>query len=197
MPVMRRVQMSTPPSAATHPRAIPLPPPGPPNTPPLAPPPPPPPHDGVAAPAGKDQSELAAIVAQARADGIPLSVVVVQGNPWHDSSLRDLATEVGKFQHGTVAVFSDDWMGTYSDSISRVHLEWAEDAAKWKGGKSEEAVQIFADRLQQPESVPWTGFTSVLLAGTVAAVGGLYWVKRRRAASAAPDSADESVSASA
>ncbi|WP_249359155.1 DUF6676 family protein [Nocardia cyriacigeorgica] len=153
--------------------------------------------DGVAAPAGKDQSELAAIVAQARADGIPLSVVVVQGNPWHDSSLRDLATEVGKFQHGTVAVFSDDWMGTYSDSISRVHLEWAEDAAKWKGGKSEEAVQIFADRLQQPESVPWTGFTSVLLAGTVAAVGGLYWVKRRRAASAAADSVEDSASASA
>ncbi|WP_256673408.1 Rv1476 family membrane protein [Nocardia cyriacigeorgica] len=154
-------------------------------------------HDGVAAPEGKDQSELAALVAQARADGIPLSVVVVQGNPWHDSSLRDLATEVGKFQHGTVAVFSDDWMGTYSDSISRVHLEWAEDAAKWKGGKSEEAVQIFADRLQQPESVPWTGFTSVLLAGTVAAVGGLYWVKRRRAASAAAGSADDSASASA
>ncbi|WP_228806771.1 DUF6676 family protein [Nocardia cyriacigeorgica] len=153
--------------------------------------------DGVAAPEGKDQSELAALVAQARADGIPLSVVVVQGNPWHDSSLRDLATEVGKFQHGTVAVFSDDWMGTYSDSISRVHLEWAEDAAKWKGGKSEEAVQIFADRLQQPESVPWTGFTSVLLAGTVAAVGGLYWVKRRRAASAAAGSADDSASASA
>lgn len=153
--------------------------------------------DGVAAPAGKDQSELAAIVAQARADGIPLSVVVVQGNPWHDSSLRDLATEVGKFQHGTVAVFSDDWMGTYSDSISRVHLEWAEDAAKWKGGKSEEAVQIFTDRLQQPESVPWTGFTSVLLAGTVAAVGGLYWVKRRRAASAAADSVEDSASASA
>ncbi|WP_228815066.1 DUF6676 family protein [Nocardia cyriacigeorgica] len=153
--------------------------------------------DGVAAPEGKDQSELAALVAQARADGIPLSVVVVQGNPWHDSSLRDLATEVGKFQHGTVAVFSDDWMGTYSDSISRVHLEWAEDAAKWKGGKSEEAVQIFADRLQQPESVPWTGFTSVLLAGTVAAVGGLYWVKRRRAASAAAGSADDSGSASA
>lgn len=153
--------------------------------------------DGVAAPKGKDQSELAAIVAQARADGIPLSVVVVQGNPWHDSSLRDLATEVGKFQHGTVAVFSDDWMGTYSDSISRVHLEWAEDAAKWKGGNSVEAVQIFTDRLQQPESVPWTGFTSVLLAGTVAAVGGLYWIKRRRAAAAADESADESVSASA
>ncbi|MFE3445646.1 DUF6676 family protein [Nocardia sp. NPDC059180] len=155
--------------------------------------------DGVAAPEGKDQSELAAIVAQARADGIPLSVVVIQGNPWHDSSLRDLATEVGKFQHGTVAVFSDDWMGTYSDSISRVHLEWAEDAAKWKGGKSEEAVQIFTDRLHEQESVPWTAFTSVLLAGTVLAVGGLYWLKRRRAASATADadSVEDSAATSA
>lgn len=136
--------------------------------------------NAVAAPRGVEQDGLAAIAAEARVQGIDLSIVVVEGNPAHDSELRDLATEVAKFQHGTVAVFSADWIGTTSDSISRVRLEWAEDKAKFKGGKSEEAAQIFVDRLTQPETVSWTAITSVLLAGLVLAVTGLYWVKRRR-----------------
>ncbi|WP_228782302.1 DUF6676 family protein [Nocardia abscessus] len=141
--------------------------------------------DHVATLTGKDEPELAAVAAEARSQGIPLSIVVVPGNPGHDSSLRDLATEVGKTQHGTVVVFSDDWIGTYSDSISRVRLEWAEDAAKGKQGKSGEAASIFAARLEAPESVSWTAFTSTLLAGTAVAIAGLYWVKARRAANEA------------
>lgn len=136
--------------------------------------------DHVAAPAGEDQVALAEIVADAREHGIPLSVVVVPGNPWHDSQLRDLATELGKSEQGTVAVFSDDWIGTYSDTISRVRLEWAEDKAKYKGGDSTAAVGIFTDRLEQPEGISWTVLTGVLLALTVLAVGGLYWIKARR-----------------
>lgn len=138
--------------------------------------------DHVAAPSGKDQAELADLVAAARADGIELSVVVVPGNPWHDSQLRDLATEVGKFQHGTVAVFSDDWIGTDSDSISRVRLEWAEDKAKYKGGDTAEAVGVFAQRLEQPEGISWSVLTGVLIAIAVLLVGGLAWVKARRRA---------------
>ncbi|MET9284326.1 Rv1476 family membrane protein [Nocardia beijingensis] len=136
--------------------------------------------DHVATLTGKDKTELAAIAAEARSHGIPLSIVVVPGNPGHDSSLRDLATEVGKTQHGTVVVFSDDWVGTYSDTISRVRLEWAEDAAKGTQGKSGEAASIFAGRLETPESMSWTAITCVLLAGTVAVIAGLYWVKARR-----------------
>ncbi|WP_067801752.1 Rv1476 family membrane protein [Nocardia beijingensis] len=138
--------------------------------------------DHVATLTGKDKTELAAIAAEARSHGIPLSIVVVPGNPGHDSSLRDLATEVGKTQHGTVVVFSDDWVGTYSDTISRVRLEWAEDAAKGTQGKSGEAASIFAGRLETPESMSWTAITCVLLAGTVAVIAGLYWVKARRGA---------------
>ncbi|MEU3013008.1 hypothetical protein FEK33_21495 [Nocardia asteroides NBRC 15531] len=134
----------------------------------------------VAAPKGVNQEKLAAIVAQARSEGIPLSVVVVPGNPGHDSSLRDLATEVGKSTEGTVAVFSDDWIGTHSDSISRVRLEWAEDAAKYKGNHPEEAVQAFVGRLEQPEGVSWGAITGVLLTLTVLAIAGLYVVKARR-----------------
>lgn len=137
--------------------------------------------DHVATLTGKNKAELAAIAAEARSQGIPLSIVVVPGNPGHDSSLRDLATEVGKTQHGTVVVFSDDWVGTYSDSISRVRLEWAEDAAKGTQGRSGEAASIFAARLEAPETMSWTAITCALLGGTVAVIAGLYWVKTRRA----------------
>jgi hypothetical protein len=143
--------------------------------------------DHVATLTGKDEAELAVIAAEARSQGIPLSIVVVPGNPGHDSSLRDLATEIGKTQHGTVVVFSDDWIGTYSDSISRVQLEWAEDAAKYKQGKSGEAASIFVARLETPESVSWTAITGTLLLGTAAAIAGLYWIKSRRSADAASD----------
>ncbi|MFI9502966.1 DUF6676 family protein [Nocardia sp. NPDC052566] len=140
-------------------------------------------QDHVATLTGKDEPALAEIAADARAHGIPLSIVVVPGNPGHDSSLRDLATEVGKTQHGTVVVFSDDWIGTYSDSITRSRLEWAEDKAKYQGGgHSVQAARIFVDRLEQPEGTSWTAITVVLLVGLVAAIGGLYWVKSRRAA---------------
>ncbi|WP_431968926.1 DUF6676 family protein [Nocardia sp. bgisy134] len=136
----------------------------------------------VATPKGKDQAGLEAIVTEARSHGIPLSIVVIPGNPGHDSNLRDLATEIGKSQHGTVVVLSDDWVGTYSDSISRVQLEWAEDVAKGKQGNSVEAARVFVDRLEKPEALSWTAITSVLLAGTAIAIAGLYWVKSRRAA---------------
>lgn len=143
--------------------------------------------NGVAAPAGVDQTGLAKLTAEARAHGIELDVVVVKGNPEQDSQLRDLASEIGKTHHGTIAVFSDDWIGTSSDSISRVRLEWAEDRAKFTGGKYEKAATIFTHRLEQPQTVSWTGLTAVILVLIAAVVGGLYWVKsRRRNTAAAP-----------
>lgn len=136
----------------------------------------------VAAPEDTDQDELAEIAAQARGHGIDLNIVVVQGNRGRDSDLRDLATTVGSTEHGTVVVFSDDWIGTYSDSINRARLEWAEDKAKFQGGHTTTAAQILVDRLEAPQKVSWTAITMVLLAGLVVVIGGLYAVKSRRAA---------------
>ncbi|MGY4099307.1 Rv1476 family membrane protein [Nocardia sp. R16R-3T] len=136
----------------------------------------------VATPKGKDQDALETIVADARAHGIELSIVVIPGNPGHDSNLRDLATEIGKTEHGTVVVLSDDWVGTYSDSISRVKLERAEDLSKSTQGQSAQAAQLFVDQLERPETFSWTAITSVLLVGTAVVVGGLYWIKSRQAA---------------
>ncbi|MEV6426798.1 DUF6676 family protein [Nocardia sp. NPDC051463] len=135
----------------------------------------------VATPKGKDQKALEAVVADARSHGIELSIVVIPGNPGHDSNLRDLATVVGKTEHGTVVVLSDDWVGTYSESISRVKLERAEDFSKSQQAHSAQAARLFVDQLERPEMVSWTAITSVLLAGTAIVVGGLYWIKSRRA----------------
>src|SRR5690606_39460831 len=85
----------------------------------------------VATPEGRDQSELAAIVAEARADGIPLSIVVIPGNPGHDSNLRDLATEVAKTEHGTVrseerpgGETRTSWRTQHWDKANTAHTHW-------------------------------------------------------------------------
>ncbi|RJO68260.1 hypothetical protein D5S18_33070 [Nocardia panacis] len=128
-----------------------------------------------------DTYDLAGIAADAREHGIPLSVVVVPGNPFPESSLRDLATRLGATHHGTVVVLSDDWAGTYSDTLSRDRLERAEDAAKNRhAGHSVEAAQAFVDSLQKPDPISWTTATCLILVALVAAIGGLYWVKARR-----------------
>jgi hypothetical protein len=142
--------------------------------------------DHVALPAGthavaQQREDLAGIVADARAHGIALNIVVVQGNPSHESDLRDLATDVGKSEHGTVVVFSDDWVGTYSDNISRARLEWAEDRAKYTSGHTEVAARAFVNRLEAPQTVSWTAVTCAIVAGTVVVAGGFYVVKARRA----------------
>ncbi|WP_245567873.1 Rv1476 family membrane protein [Nocardia jiangxiensis] len=137
--------------------------------------------DHVSVPEGDDPSDLESVVADTRDQGIPLSVVVVPGNPSPDSSLRDLATVVGKSEHGTVLVLSDDWAGTYSDTYSRYRLEKAEDIAKNRhGGHSVEATRAFVQSLETNGLISWPVFTYVLLLGVLVVTGGLYLVKRRR-----------------
>ncbi|NMN93483.1 DUF6676 family protein [Antrihabitans stalactiti] len=146
--------------------------------------------DHVSAPS-KDVDGLRQIVAKAQDKGVDLSIVVIDKNPDAEARLRDLATEVGKHEHGTVVVLSPDWLGTYSDTLSRVQLEAAEDPAKYTGGDSVLAARKFVDGLN-PSSDPWTPITCVLVGATVIAITGLYAVKARRArtAQAAAESAD-------
>ena len=113
-----------------------------------------------------------------------LSVVVIPENGPHDSLLRNLATEVASHENGTVLVLSPDWAGTYSSTISRVKLEAGEDQAKYVGSPVI-ATRNFVDELDS-SALSWTAATSVLLAGTILAVAGLYAVKARRAKAAQP-----------
>ncbi|MFI6865986.1 DUF6676 family protein [Nocardia sp. NPDC050406] len=146
----------------------------------------------VAAPKGKKQDGLAEIAADARDHGIDLNIVVIQGNPGIEAKLRDLATEVGKQEQGTVVVFSDDWVGTWSDSYTRARLEWAEDKSKYRGpDHTVDAARTFVDRLESHDPVSWTLIAAVLTAGLVALIAGLYVVKSRRAGREAVESAPE------
>ncbi|WP_328395283.1 Rv1476 family membrane protein [Nocardia sp. NBC_00416] len=137
--------------------------------------------NAVAAPDGADQEKLAAVVDAARHEGIELSVVVIEGNPGHDSELRDLATEIAKTEHDTVLVLSQDWVGTYSDSFSRVRLELAEDHVR--AVQPAEAVDVktrtFVDRVQHEGIIDPTTVTIVLLLGIVLGIAGLSWLKAR------------------
>lgn len=138
--------------------------------------------DHVAAPS-KDVDALVAVVNDAKSKDIELSVVVVENNPIRDAQLRDLATEVGEHEGGTVLVLSPSWVGTFSGSIDRVTLEAGQDHTYT--GNAVTASQNFLAEITKP-AMPWTEVTCVILAGTIAATAGLYAVKVRRARSAPP-----------
>ncbi len=138
--------------------------------------------DRVAAPS--DQvDDLVAEVERARQHGVDLSVVVIDRDPRMDSQLRDLATEVGADDGGTVLVLSPGWVGTYSDSLDRVTLEAAED--RTYTGDPVVSTKNFVDTVIAP-SPPWTALTLVLVLLVAAAAGATYWVKDRRRKQSTP-----------
>lgn len=137
--------------------------------------------DGVAAPAA-DVDGLRDVVARAHEHGIDLSVVVLEQDPPRSEQLRDLATEVGEAEGGTVLVLGPSAPGTYSDTVSRVVLEKAQD--RTYTGNAVESANNFLDEVTEPH-VSWGLITAVLVL-VVALVGGVsYFVKARRGESAA------------
>ena len=136
--------------------------------------------DGVAAPPA-DVAGLQKVVADAKASGIDLKVVVMDKSPVIDTPLRDIATEIGEVHpDATVLVLSPGWAGTYSSSFDRVTLEAGQDVAKTSPNPVVGA-QAFVDQLRTPD-FPWTAFTIVLIVG-VAAATFLTRVLRNRAKS--------------
>ncbi|MGC0364054.1 hypothetical protein ABH922_002038 [Rhodococcus sp. 27YEA15] len=133
--------------------------------------------DGVFAPAA-DVPGLTTVVADARERGVELSVVVLDSNPDRDSDLRDLATTVGKSEGGTVLVLSPNWMGTYSDSISRVELETAQDRSF--GESAATTAERFTHEIVEP-GPPWAAYTVVIVAVVAAFVGAVFLTKWRKA----------------
>ncbi|MEU5843944.1 DUF6676 family protein [Rhodococcus sp. NPDC047139] len=133
--------------------------------------------DQVAAPS-RYVDDLVGEVQRAKDNGIDLSVVVLDRDPRIDSQLRDLATEVGAEDGGTVLVLSPGWVGTYSADLDRVTLEAAQD--RTYTGDPVVSTRNFVDSVLEP-SPPWTLMT-VLVVGFVAlAAGATYLAKRRRA----------------
>ncbi|MGA5466224.1 DUF6676 family protein [Mycobacterium sp. NPDC050041] len=125
--------------------------------------------DGVSA-RGASPEQVAAlqqVVADARADGIDLKVVVLDRNPAIDTPLRDVATEIGEaYPDSTVLVLSPSYAGTYSTTFDRVTLEAGQDLAKT--GDPVQSSANFVSQLQTGD-FPWTALTIVLVVGVVAA----------------------------
>lgn len=133
--------------------------------------------DGVSAPSD-ETGDLAAVVDRAAEHGIKLSIVVLDEDPGRDSQLRDLATEVGAEEGGTVLVLSPSWVGTYSDSISRVLLESGQD--RTYTGDAVVSANHFVDEVIEP-GPPWALFTAVIVAIVVIASAATFFAKSRRA----------------
>lgn len=133
-------------------------------------------QNGVSAPAA-DVPALVDVVADARERGVDLSVIVLGANPSRDTDLRDLATTVGESEGGTILVMSPDWMGSSSDSISRVQLETAQDRSF--GDSSAAIADRFSHEIVQP-GPPWALYTVLLIAIVAIAAAITFAVKWRR-----------------
>ena len=125
---------------------------------------------------------LKQVVADARAEGIDLKIVVIPTNPPIDTPLRDIATEVGRLHpESTVLAISPWFAGTYSRQFDRVTLEAGQDVAKT--GNPVQSSKNFVSELTTSH-FPWTPFTIVLVLGVaLAAVGTrMLQVRARRSA---------------
>ncbi|MCV7162422.1 Rv1476 family membrane protein [Mycolicibacterium brisbanense] len=150
--------------------------------------------DGVSAPAA-DVPELRQVVSDARQAGVDLKVIVVPKNPFIDTPLRDIATEVGQANPGsTVLAISPSFAGTYSESIDRVTLEAGQDVAKT--GNPVQSARNFVDQITTP-IFPWTTLTIVLTLGVAAAavITRVLQVRGKRAAASGAPTAPERESA--
>ena len=139
-------------------------------------------EDGVSASASQNKAGLAGVVADAKAKGVDLKIVVLDQSPPIDTPLRDVATQVGKAYPGsTVLVISPGWAGTYSPVYDRVTLEAGQDVAKT--GDAVQSSKNFLSELTT-HHFPWTPFTIVLVLAVVAAVVAtrVLQVKSKRAA---------------
>ncbi|MBY6351255.1 Rv1476 family membrane protein [Rhodococcoides corynebacterioides] len=132
--------------------------------------------DGVSAPAELVPG-LEAVVARAQDEGITLNIVVLDEPARLDSYLRDLATEVGAADGGTVLVLGPGQVGTFSDSIDRVTLEAGQDSAYTSDPVL--SANQFLDVVVAP-GPSWTGLTLALVAVVALVLGATGWANARR-----------------
>lgn len=131
--------------------------------------------------------ELRQVVADARAQGIDLKIVMIANNPPIDTPLRDIATEVGEANPGsTVLAMSPMWAGSYSQKFNRVTLEAGQDLAK--NGDPVQSSKNFVSELTTPH-FPWTAFSFVLVIGVFAAAVATRFLQVRSKRNAAPEPA--------
>ncbi|MFW0794674.1 DUF6676 family protein [Gordonia sp. CPCC 205515] len=146
--------------------------------------------DGVAAPDGADVAGLQKVVADAKADGYQLSIVVLDKREPKFTYYRDIATELQSEVGGTVMVLAPDSVGSASPYFSRVEQEQATENLTLTDPPA--AAQKFWDQMSGP-SLNWTAISLVLIVIVVigAVIARLRQVRRRdtTASDAAADNA--------
>lgn len=134
---------------------------------------------GLAAPS-TEVTGLRDVIGKAKAQGVDLKIVSLPGNPFIDTPLRDIATEIGKdHPDSTVLVISPSYAGTYSKHFDRVTLEAGQDVAKT--GNAVLSANNFVNELALPH-FDWTAFTIVLVVLVTAACAGIVGLRGRFAA---------------
>ena len=96
---------------------------------------------------------LEPIVDHAASNGVDLSIVITDQEVGVYSQARDMATRLSNDHEGTIVVFTPDYVGSHSDSISRSVLESAQDDA-YREDHPIEAAAVFEARITQP-APPW------------------------------------------
>lgn len=140
-------------------------------------------EDGVSAP-GIDEAGLRDVVAQARAEGIDLKIVVIGVDPPIDTPLRDIATTVGQaYPDATVLALSPMFAGTYSSTFDRFTLEAGQDVAK-AGDPAQKASNFLGEITT--DHFPWTLLTVALVVGVAVATAATRWLQVRFRRSTAP-----------
>lgn len=141
--------------------------------------------DGVSAPPSADSGGLAQVVADAKQKGVDLKIVVLDQNPFVDTPLRDIATQVGTeyFPGSTVLVLSPGFAGTYSTQFDRATLEAGQDLART--GDAVQSSKNFVSVINDPD-FPWTALTIFIVLAVTASVAlvRLLQVRGRRDADA-------------
>lgn len=117
---------------------------------------------------------LVAAIANAEAKGVEdLHVIVLARDHFPDTSLRDLATYVGRTEHGTILVMSPAMVSTHSDELSRYVLERGQDALPLYDPVA--ATNAFVGVVEGTDT-DFTGITvSVILVTVVGAVIARKW----------------------
>lgn len=107
---------------------------------------------------------LEPVVAHAASNGVDLNIVFTDQEVGVYSQARDMATRLSNDHEGTIVVFTPDYVGSHSDSISRSVLEAAQDDA-YREDHPIAAAAVFEARITQP-TPPWGLYAS----GTVVLV---------------------------
>lgn len=138
--------------------------------------------DGVAVHGSRvDAEALAAIVADARANGLQLSVVVLDENlPGGLPATEALARQLRSGTE-TVLLLAPDCLAADSGELSQRTLDRALDAAESAGGDDLAAARKFTDAALGRGGVPWGWLAAAGVVLLVAlAAGGRWWERRRR-----------------